>query len=301
MTPAEIAAILSDHDRWLRGVGGARANFRGADLRGAGLTRADLRYADLEDANLEDANLEDANLEDATLEDATLTRAILRRATLRRATLRRASLTRADLRGTDLRGTDLRDADLGGTDLRDADLREADLRGAHLAGSCVEDADIRDADFRDADLGGANLAGSCVEDAYIEGAILGQTESLAAAAAYARRYRERHPDVPVVGRLDSRIHARISSSAGALDMGTWHTCETTHCRAGWAIHLAGEAGYALEARVGPERAGAMIYRASTGRVPWFFASNEGALRDIERRAAEESELELLIAREGGPR
>jgi hypothetical protein len=68
-------------------------------------------------------------------------------------------------------------------------------------------------------------------------------------------------------------------------MTTWHTCETTHCRAGWAIHLAGAHGAKLESQVGPFRAGIAIYTASTGRVPHFFASTKNALKDIERCAA----------------
>ena len=63
-------------------------------------------------------------------------------------------------------------------------------------------------------------------------------------------------------------------------MSNWHTCETTHCRAGWAIHLAGKAGADLEERVGPAAAGAMIYHASTGRVPDFYANDVKALADI---------------------
>jgi hypothetical protein len=29
-------------------------------------------------------------------------------------------------------------------------------------------------------------------------------------------------------------------------MATWHRCATTHCIAGWAVHLAGPEGYKLE-------------------------------------------------------
>ena len=109
----------------------------------------------------------------------------------------------------------------------------------------------------------------------------------------ARAYRERRPDVPVVEHLDAKILAAVEAG-GVLDMGSWHgpeasdgtVCGTTHCRAGWAIHLAGERGYALEQKYGPEHAGAMIYRASTGRVPYFFTSNNNALEDIKRLAAE---------------
>jgi hypothetical protein len=68
-------------------------------------------------------------------------------------------------------------------------------------------------------------------------------------------------------------------------MDSWHTCETTHCRAGWAITLAGGPGKKLEKDYGPENAGRMIYLASTGRVPHFFATNERALEDIRACAA----------------
>jgi hypothetical protein len=104
-------------------------------------------------------------------------------------------------------------------------------------------------------------------------------------AEHAARYRERHPEVPVVEALDAKMLRVIESGAGKLDMGTWHRCDTTHCRAGWAITLAGVAGAALEDKYGPHRAGIMIYRASTGRVPHFFASDERALDDIREQAA----------------
>jgi hypothetical protein len=80
----------------------------------------------------------------------------------------------------------------------------------------------------------------------------------------------------------------VNSGQGELKMNDWHTCETTHCRAGWAIHLAGSAGAELEALYGPERAGGFIYRASTGRWPDFFASNDAALADICEWGAKES-------------
>ncbi len=73
---------------------------------------------------------------------------------------------------------------------------------------------------------------------------------------------------------------------GALNMRTWHLCETTHCRAGWAIALAGKDGADLESKVGPAVAGALIYAVSTGRkVPNFYATNEEALADIRACAA----------------
>ena len=104
--------------------------------------------------------------------------------------------------------------------------------------------------------------------------------------AYATEYRARHPDIPVVERLDLRMLEILDRGDGKLDMGAWHTCETTHCRAGWTTKLAGEAGAALEARVGPKRAGEMIYLASCGYAPHFFATTDRALDDLRKRAAE---------------
>ena len=92
--------------------------------------------------------------------------------------------------------------------------------------------------------------------------------------------------MPVIEQLDAKILAAVTNGGGHLDMSTWHKCKTTHCRAGWAITLAGEAGKVLEAKYGPQRAGTYIYRASTGHVPHFFASTEHALEDLKRCAEE---------------
>ena len=74
-------------------------------------------------------------------------------------------------------------------------------------------------------------------------------------------------------------------------MSDWHTCETTHCRAGWVVTLAGEPGKALERFHGPALAAHLIYRASSPiRVtfPRFHESDAVALADMQRCAAEEA-------------
>jgi hypothetical protein len=88
----------------------------------------------------------------------------------------------------------------------------------------------------------------------------------------------------VVQNIDATILGIVESGRGELNMGDWHTCETTHCRAGWAVHLAGEAGKALEERLDTQEAGRRIYIASAGRSPWFFSSNEFALNDMREQA-----------------
>jgi hypothetical protein len=79
----------------------------------------------------------------------------------------------------------------------------------------------------------------------------------------------------------------------ALDMRDWHTCETTHCRAGWVVTLAGEAGKALEKQTSTLFAAMRIYKESSPiRVSpvRFYDSNEAALADIRRCAEEEAAL-----------
>jgi len=212
----------------------------------------------------------------------------------------------------DLAGADLADADLAGAYLAGADLADAYLARAYLAGAYLADADLARANLAGAYLAGADLAGADLADAYLAraylaGAYLADADNLPSGvektdppepyerkpsaeryAQRAARFRERNPAVPVIPNLDAQILAAVEANPKALEMGAWHTCETTHCRAGWAIHLAGEAGYALEKQYNAERAGRMIYLASTGRVPHFYASNERALEDIRECAATQS-------------
>ena len=95
------------------------------------------------------------------------------------------------------------------------------------------------------------------------------------------------PPVPVIPEIHKAIYAAVSAP-GALDMGTWHTCENTHCRAGWVIALAGEAGRKLEKFFDTPLAAMKIYAASDlgfqinpGR---FFDQNEAALADMKKMA-----------------
>ncbi len=107
---------------------------------------------------------------------------------------------------------------------------------------------------------------------------------IASASTVARIAALRNLQVPVIHDLDQRIAAAVGKDGKKLNMSQWH-CGTTHCRAGWAITLGGEQAAKLEATLGAETAGRLIYEASTGRVaPDFFASNADALADIRRCA-----------------
>lgn len=163
---------------------------------------------------------------------------------------------RPDLTCTNLERAKLTDVNLSGADLRSANLSGADLRGANLHGANLTGANLRD----------TSLAGASLRDTNLEGATL--------------------PDgVPAVPNIDAAILAAVEAG-GKLDMGDWHSCATTHCRAGWAITLAGDAGRALEERFGPNVAGALIYAASGSHpTPNWFTNNEDAMADLRERAS----------------
>ena len=221
-------------------------------------------------AVVQEAVRNELSLRDAVLRGADLRDADLRGADLRGADLRGAVLSDADLSGADLRDAVLRGAVLRGADLRDADLSGADLRGAVLSGADLRDADLSGADLSDADLRGADLRGADLSDADLRGADL--------------------RGVPKIENIHRRVYAAASQPA-ALNMATWHTCETTHCRAGWVVALAGEAGAAMEWCLGSSAAAALIYLKSDpsiGRIPDFHADNETALADMRRLAEAEA-------------
>ena len=149
------------------------------------------------------------------------------------------------------------------------------LRGDGGERAVLRGADMSGAVLRDADMSGANLS-----DANLRGAILRGADMRGAVLRWG---------IPKIERLHSKILAAIESG-GALEMGTWHTCETTHCRAGWAIHIAGEFGRGLEWALGSGAAAALLFAVAypNQRVPDFYSSNEDAMADIRRCAAEEN-------------
>ena len=135
-------------------------------------------------------------------------------------------------------------------------LSEANLRRADLS-----EANLRRAILSGADLSGADLSGADLREADL-------------------------PDVPKIPEIHKRVY-EAASAPGALDMTEWHTCDATHCRAGWVTTLAGEAGRRLEQEIGTNAAAALIYYASDPtmeKVPNWYADNKEALEDMRRLA-----------------
>jgi hypothetical protein len=140
-------------------------------------------------------------------------------------------------------------ANLFGANLFGANLAKADLSGANLA-----EANLAKANLAKANLSGANLFGANLAKADLSGVI-----GLLVASDHGQRL------------------AQVASAAlepSALSMSDWHACATTHCIAGWAIHLAGELGRLLEQTLGSEIAG--LYLLGPEAHSHFFDTDEKA-------------------------
>ena len=231
-----------------------------ADLQGANLLGANLLGANLIRADFWGANLQGAYLWDAKLQGAGFWGAILRDASLQYADLEGANLTDADLMRANLTNAKLQDANLADANLIRANLADAGLMRADLTGANLEGADLTDADLTDAGLDGAWFS-----LAKLKGAKLPY-------------------DAPVVPNIHKKLAPVVNKDS--FDMGEWH-CETTHCRAGWVVTLAGKPGRDLEEKIGTDAAAALIYMASDPeleQIPNWYADNDDALADIQAMA-----------------
>ena len=211
---------------------------RGLAVHAAVKAGADLRWANLRGADLSGADLEGANL-------------------------RGADLRWADLRGADLEGANLSGADLEGANLRGANLRGANLSRANLRWADLEGANLRWADLRGADLRGADLSRANLREANLEGVRLDPASEALRPGS----------DAEARARLQAVAVAALAGD-DTLNMGAWHSCDTTHCIAGWAIHQAGDEGRALEQRVGPYMAGVVLL--GTDAAAHFYDATDDA-------------------------
>jgi len=264
-------------------------DWRGQDVQGCNLSGLDLYGLDMKWANLRGADLSRANLSGADLWWAKLRGADMTRADLRDADLRGADLLGADLSGADMRDANLSGADLSGANLREAKLREANLSGAYLSGVKLRGADMTGADLSDADLRGADLSGANLRDADLGEADLSGANLWGAVLNW--------DQIPLVVNIDATILSAIEDN-GTLNMAEWHICDTTHCRAGWAVVLAGAQGRKLEEQLGTNAAAALIYaRSGSHPVPNWYADNRTALEDMTSRAKHQLAASQLLSLE----
>lgn len=128
----------------------------------------------------------------------------------------------------------------------------AELAPGVKLGMAVKAAFASRADLRGADLSGADMRG-----AVLRGAVLGDTDLRRAVLPKAVQDMRPTDEAEQRQRI-AAVAALALKDDDALNMGDWHTCETTHCIAGWAVHQAGAAGYLLEEMMGPHAAGAIL-------------------------------------------
>jgi hypothetical protein len=95
--------------------------------------------------------------------------------------------------------------------------------------------------------------------------------------------------IPKIENIHTKIYEAVSQP-GALEMGSWHTCGTTHCRGGWVVHLAGEAGKKVEDFFDTALAAQLIYRESGFKINpcRFYDDNKAALEDMRKLAESEA-------------
>ena len=92
--------------------------------------------------------------------------------------------------------------------------------------------------------------------------------------------------IPVIKKVHTKILQAVSLP-DALEMGSWHTCDTTHCRAGWIVILAGKAGKELEEKTSTLFAAMCIVNKSSDiPIPLqeYFKDNHNAMTDIRQCA-----------------
>lgn len=91
--------------------------------------------------------------------------------------------------------------------------------------------------------------------------------------------------VPKIENIDKVVY-EACSQPNALNMNDWHTCDTTHCRAGWVVHLAGKAGKELELFHNTALAAQLIYAESGSPINpcRLFDDNVDAMADMKARA-----------------
>jgi hypothetical protein len=97
--------------------------------------------------------------------------------------------------------------------------------------------------------------------------------------------------IPTLEGIHNKVLQSVSNE-NSLEMTHWHTCDTTHCWAGWIVFLSGKEGKELEEKTSTLFAAMQIWKASSS-IPvnptLFFKSNEVAMEEIKRHA----ELETL--------
>lgn len=164
-----LQKVLDEHEKWLNGDGGSRADFRGACLDGANLDGAMLDHALFDGASLEGALMRGASLYSAHMMYANLMGADMTGAYMRLAVLAMASLDDAIMTGVNLEEASLTGAMMTGTHLDNATLTYANLKAAYITVSIMDGAVLDYASLEHASLCCTRLDGASLKDSTITG------------------------------------------------------------------------------------------------------------------------------------
>jgi hypothetical protein len=100
-------------------------------------------------------------------------------------------------------------------------------------------------------------------------------------------------NIPVIENIHQSVLRAIKQPNHSFDMSDWHTCDTTHCRAGWVTALAGKQGRKLEDKYSTEFAAMLIYNHSSPILVSpveFYKNQEEAMNSIIECAEKEAQL-----------
>ncbi len=171
ITQTELNRLLTAHEHFAAGRGGARTHFQLADLEGLNLANRVLHEIDFSGASLVDATLHGSNL----------TRASFYCADLRGADLRNTKMQGADLRGASFKGARLAYAVLDYADLRAASMMYTGPDGLVVSSRTEQDKNERAAkkthsehgvDFSNCSLKQASFGNAKLQDVDFSGALL---------------------------------------------------------------------------------------------------------------------------------
>lgn len=132
ITQVELDKIIDEHQKWVRGLSGQRANLSNCDISGL-----DMGYSNLIDGIFVNADMSSVDLTRTVLDAAKMSGAILKGANLSFANLFFTDLSRVDLSGAILKGAFFYRSDLTSCKFKDnRDLQNAIFKDVDLSKIC---------------------------------------------------------------------------------------------------------------------------------------------------------------------
>ena len=82
-----------------------------------------------------------------------------------------------------------------------------------------------------------------------------------------------------IENIDNKVLSILEKEENELNMSAWHTCDTTHCRAGWEITIHPQ-GKELEKYFGSWMAGTIVHNKSHDNFVDYFASEDEVMEEL---------------------